>query len=182
MTPDLEAIKARLAAATPGPWIYDEWYGTEDGGWAAIGPHHEAGEGECDEPDGEPHERAKRDGALIAHAPTDLAALVAEVERLREDYEAACRDAAVRQSIADTRREAIERLEAVAECNAERLTAARAERDEARAEVERLRGLVAFYAPSFCPMHDTDAPTSNCDCAATEIAHAVRADGPGEGE
>jgi hypothetical protein len=45
---DLDPIKARLAAATPGPWVYS-----------------------CN------------DAYLIANAPTDLAALVAEVERLR---------------------------------------------------------------------------------------------------
>ena len=78
----------------------------------------------------------------LIETAADVPTLVAEVERLREDYEAARRDADVRQSIADTRQEAIERLEAVVECSAGRLTAARAERDEARTEVERLRGVL----------------------------------------
>jgi hypothetical protein len=47
MTPDqLSAIRARLDAATPGPWV------------------------------------AEREAILIAHAPTDLRALLDEVERL----------------------------------------------------------------------------------------------------
>jgi hypothetical protein len=66
---DLAPIKARLAAATPGPWreglnggssgitTEDEWRGMESMVHAGR--------------------------ALIAHAPTDMAGLVAEVERLR---------------------------------------------------------------------------------------------------
>jgi len=52
MNIDLDAIKARLDAATSGPWWTDD--------------------------------TAEMDAVLIAHAPGDLAALVAEVERLRE--------------------------------------------------------------------------------------------------
>lgn len=53
MSIDLDAIKARLSAATSGPWWTDE--------------------------------TAEMDAVLIAHAPGDIAALVAEVERLGGD-------------------------------------------------------------------------------------------------
>lgn len=73
---DLDAVKARLAAATkvyPAPWIADGFY-TEDPDqvWSADKDYAVAydvmGEGVAE---------------FIANAPTDLAALVAEVERLR---------------------------------------------------------------------------------------------------
>jgi len=71
---DLAAIRARLAAATPGPWrlqtcacgaVCDDAAAVKAGGVLVV---------ECaDDPDAD----------LIAHAPTDLAALLDEVERLR---------------------------------------------------------------------------------------------------
>lgn len=72
---DLEPIKARLAAAAPGPWYVtsEDGIGDERGAAIAVGPY---GVG-IDEPD----------AALIAHAPTDIAALIAEVERLRDGLE-----------------------------------------------------------------------------------------------
>jgi hypothetical protein len=68
---DIEAIKARLAAATHGPWYVDESLrGVEAQTY------------------GYPIEIVARtgraDAVLIAHAPGDIAALIAEVERLRE--------------------------------------------------------------------------------------------------
>jgi hypothetical protein len=83
----IDAIRARLDAATPGPWEARQWYGNDDGGWAAIGPHHESRDWNDDEPESDLHELAKRDAALIANAPADLRALLDEVERLtkRED-------------------------------------------------------------------------------------------------
>ena len=76
MTLDLDPIRARLAAATPGPWervpaivsdtrpadCYDIWAADD---WLCANIHH-------------------TDAALIANAPADMAALLAEVERLRE--------------------------------------------------------------------------------------------------
>jgi len=65
---DLDKIKARLAAATPGPWRGPE---------TAVGldctKHYE------------PPRLVMSPGnaAMITHAPTDLAALVVEVERER---------------------------------------------------------------------------------------------------
>lgn len=81
---DLEAIKARLAAATPGPWRAVEMthYG-EPGtgfGWVAGGKQP------CGAIMGEESGGAGmlEDAVFIAHAPEDIAALVAEVERLAE--------------------------------------------------------------------------------------------------
>jgi hypothetical protein len=90
---DLEAIKARIAKTTPGPW---EW---------SIRPKRHMlvsplsargfltvletqGDVEADYPCAKD---ADRD--LIQHAPTDLAALVAEVERLRAELTAERADA-----------------------------------------------------------------------------------------
>lgn len=76
-TLDLEAIQARLAAATPGPW-----YAHADdliGGWCVRTVETPPSEG--------PGEVAsfirEEDARLIAHARVDLEALVAEVEQLR---------------------------------------------------------------------------------------------------
>ena len=77
MSIDLEAIRARIAAATPGPWRsarnvkHAVMVGPEDAPRhiCAFGP---LSIGTAD------------DTALIAHAPADLASLCDEVERLRE--------------------------------------------------------------------------------------------------
>ena len=84
---DLEPIKERLAAATPGPWEMsydadDKWTSItgqpyDDGGQWLVCPEVATCEGEPD-----------ADSTFIAHAPEDIAALVAEVERLREQVEA----------------------------------------------------------------------------------------------
>lgn len=58
---DLQPIKSRLAAATPGPWRFTK-----------IRP------------------QPNPDADLIANAPQDLAALVAEVERLRDGIKKYC--------------------------------------------------------------------------------------------
>lgn len=72
---DLEPIKARLAAATPGPWESDIYPGSENwvyvGGVRGPGPSLELGAD------------SSGDAEFITNAPTDIAALVAEVERLR---------------------------------------------------------------------------------------------------
>jgi hypothetical protein len=88
-TSDLEAIKARLAAASPGPWHH----GSVDDRLHAVFDANADGE-ICTlyDVDGEgfPADAFQGDAAnaeLIAHAPTDLAALVAEVERLRGENE-----------------------------------------------------------------------------------------------
>lgn len=69
---DVEAIKAREAAATKGPW----WQG----------PHYRC---DVDSPVGNVRsfavftEQAERDAEFIAHARTDIPALLAEINRLR---------------------------------------------------------------------------------------------------
>ena len=72
---DLAPIKDRLAAAAPGPWqlVGDDWGDARvldgEGNLLALGPYGGA--------------ISAPDGRLIAGAPTDIAALIAEVERLR---------------------------------------------------------------------------------------------------
>jgi len=75
---DLEPLKSRLAAATPGPWEADESRtvvrrpGSSDSSVANV--------------------LEASDTELIAHAPADIAALIAEVERLRAVCETAVRE------------------------------------------------------------------------------------------
>lgn len=77
----LNAIKERVANATPGPWkvaydtddrdhVVDIWFGGEDNGHAEI---HDNGFG-----------NAPDNAKFISRAREDVSALVAEVERLRE--------------------------------------------------------------------------------------------------
>ena len=82
MTLDLEPIRARLAAATPGPWhTYGNTLAAELGR-CTCSPHYGAHEAHCGlEEIGQVMES---DAELIAATPADLAALLAEVERLRE--------------------------------------------------------------------------------------------------
>ncbi|PWJ22795.1 hypothetical protein ATK17_3964 [Branchiibius hedensis] len=94
---DLDAVKARLAAATPGPW---EWIGdsfddaepfvcTHMTRWDEHGPDlvvaadHGKTVLRAEGADWSAMSGKHADGDLIANAPTDIAALVAEVERLR---------------------------------------------------------------------------------------------------
>ena len=77
---DIEAIKGRLTAATPGPWRRDGNHRAKVRG----------GDGDTltrvvPESSDEPWSLTDEANAdLIAHAPGDIAALIAEVERLRE--------------------------------------------------------------------------------------------------
>lgn len=86
MTADLKAIRARLAAATPGPWhAWDRGIGYEVHKGAERDCLSEFGTGSehCDElNDGFRETFARGDADLIAHAPADLAALCDEVEAL----------------------------------------------------------------------------------------------------
>ena len=80
---DIEAIKARLAAATPGPWRHGPETDAKVGNVVDFGPPPTAPFAVlycADTRDA----RAQRlhDADLIAHAPTDIAALLAEVRRL----------------------------------------------------------------------------------------------------
>lgn len=87
MTLDLEPIRARLAAATPGPWFRRQigtlapevashhtttWYGSPCTEAVVTHGFHNDNDLDLD---------------LIANAPSDLAALLAEAERLRESVQ-----------------------------------------------------------------------------------------------
>lgn len=89
-------IRARLEAATPGPWNYDPrvgcvavYSGEKRNCLATDEPfiYYKPGVRVRDGWETDPQHRS--DAALIAHAPTDLADLLAEVERLREVLDAA---------------------------------------------------------------------------------------------
>ena len=76
MTLDLAAIKARLAAATPAPWHCAD----EDGYWFIYGSNNFQVHNTSNSAD---LKTAEANRLLIENAPTDLALLIAEVERLR---------------------------------------------------------------------------------------------------
>lgn len=122
---DLDAIEGRLAAATPGPWYLDE---SLRGVEATT--------------DGFPVEvvtwTTHADAVLIAHAPGDIAALVEEVGRLRA-VESDAERARVKADLWSY-------YEAFVLANgAEGITQLVVQRDEARAEVERLRSINDDY-------------------------------------
>lgn len=78
MTPlDLEAIEARLRAATPGPWAA-VWLSE-----ALKVAHRHAMPWFADDAPESYRPSKEADAALISHAPTDIASLLAEVRRLR---------------------------------------------------------------------------------------------------
>jgi hypothetical protein len=83
VTPDqLSAIRARLDAATPGPWEAGTASCCPDMGWVdgpkgAVCPQFTATK--------VTHSLDANDAELIANAPTDLRALLDEVERLKND-------------------------------------------------------------------------------------------------
>ena len=121
---DLDAIKARLAAATPGPWRHGPETDAKVGNVVDFGPPPTAPFAVlycADTRDA----RAQRlhDADLIAHAPTDIAALIAEVEALRSE--------------SLTMRQWAEEAAAAENANAQELR-------EARAEVARLRALLGL--------------------------------------
>jgi hypothetical protein len=82
VTPEeLDAIEARAREARPGPWGFELAVDpiANDHPWVQlIAPGGEVIAGDI------PHEETERDFAFIAHARTDIPALIAEVRRLRE--------------------------------------------------------------------------------------------------
>lgn len=74
---DLQPIKDRLAAATPGPWTASP--NVQPRGVAAVAQVNTV----LVLSSGPLYGSPMQDASLIANAPTDLAALVAEVERLQ---------------------------------------------------------------------------------------------------
>ena len=91
---DLDAIEARANAATDGPWsVYQTMHAepkvvNSTGHWPA---------GEVANASNSPADYGNADAEFIAHARTDVPALVAEVRRLREDAD---EDASVRDMLA----------------------------------------------------------------------------------
>ena len=75
MTDRLQEIRARLDAATPGPWNF----GRIAGDWGSVHTHGRTNVVINSEDDG----GYAADQDLIAHAPADIAWLLDEVERLR---------------------------------------------------------------------------------------------------
>lgn len=122
----LQDIRARLAAATPGPWTWDR--SNEKDEWGDCGPHlvsvetehhvwtHPAtgAKREYDIPvhqiitasgfDASSIGVENADADLIAHAPADLAALTAALDAvlsLHRDYEGFCGDCGGRMDFID---------------------------------------------------------------------------------
>ena len=88
---DLDAIKARAEAATPGPWRQepDTFAGRVWVQRCAGGRWFNSKQADC-EPlfavrGGDAYKQREADAGFIAHARTDVPELVAEVERLREE-------------------------------------------------------------------------------------------------
>jgi len=140
----LDAIKARLAAATPGPWVlqgaqsdYDiSGEGERVNGWT-VGPRVL----EIDLRD--PRHLKLADAELIANAPSDLKALLEEVERLRGEVDG-CVTAieslrAERNALRERLREVAQIL--IAEVGAEGPMDAEDAARKAVARMERLREL-----------------------------------------
>lgn len=73
----LDEIRARLEAATPGPWSADYWHGDPLQTWAVT---DDAGVKELAVAD----ELTEADALLIAHAPEDLRILLAVAEAAAE--------------------------------------------------------------------------------------------------
>lgn len=78
--PDLDAIKTRLAAATPGPWTP-----TKQDDIAGGQVYGADGLVVCEMTFARPEDVSDANADFIGNAPADLAALVAEVERLRKE-------------------------------------------------------------------------------------------------
>lgn len=76
---DLDAIRARVDGATPGMWY---WWPLDPRPHFQVGPTESAPVAEVYGPT----ERGA-DAEFIAHARTDVPALLAEVERLREELD-----------------------------------------------------------------------------------------------
>ena len=94
MSLDMEAIKARETAATEGPWAYgSDWTHycvaqvLPGGNWAFLRIVESANQNSARDFSGADYYgvRRKADAEFIAHARTDIPALVNEVESLRSE-------------------------------------------------------------------------------------------------
>ena len=91
---DLDPIRTRLEAASPGPWRWEDWGAPpvdHEGSAYTLASDELVGsdllpgltKAICTAARATSSWRNPADAALIAHAPSDIAALIAEVERLR---------------------------------------------------------------------------------------------------
>lgn len=101
MSIDLDAIRARVDAATPGPWRVVQEHGRDiaDEGYSRIWIQAEAGEQhdiadliDDDSANGSP--LADENAEFIAHARQDITDLLAEVDQLRAELARAAVDEA----------------------------------------------------------------------------------------
>ena len=101
--PSVTEMQRITGAMTPPPWKATTWYGSDEGGHAAVGPHHKSCDGDgCDhapESSCSDVERADKDAAGIAvlhnaaDALLEIAAAAQERQRAvdREDWDAITR-------------------------------------------------------------------------------------------
>lgn len=155
---DVQKLRALLAVATARPWLADVWYGTDDGGWAAIGPHcvESEADGFDDTPESVSYDQAMADADLIAGAVNALPELLDEVERLRVSASSAERRAEEAEAQVDASQSVLReicetccaalgggfetiKISVLVRIIRDRLHAIEAERDALRAEVERMK-------------------------------------------
>ncbi|GEM_PF-2276756 len=80
----LNAIKERVAKATPGEWFYDSYTVCTDEIFDGDGGLIETVTIDYADRHGDVHSKEETDAQFVAHARQDVPALIAEVERLRE--------------------------------------------------------------------------------------------------
>jgi hypothetical protein len=141
--PQISEIQARLKAISPGaPWIVERtsthnWIGSPTGDgkvWVIVFSNER---GEAFKPEVTPRNDANAD--FIAHAPTDMAALDAEVKRLSQRERELVREAKRAEEWSNANESVNkEHLETMSD-GMDRLTAQLAERDK---EIQRLQALL----------------------------------------
>ena len=84
---DLDPIRTRLEAASPGPWRWEDWgdppLDHEHNAYTLASDELGLTKAICTAAEATSMWKNPADADLIAHAPSDIAALLAEVERLR---------------------------------------------------------------------------------------------------
>lgn len=154
-----ERVAELLAAVAPGSWEAGVWYGSDEGGWAARGPHRRGSE-DGEEPGSTVELQARADAALIAAAP-DLARLVlaqaAELERLRAGEQPAIATAedVLRNTLACLAQGGGTAYDA-SQLHGARLTIEAFAKDlgEARAEIERMHAQLVRYQAALAHIAD----------------------------
>lgn len=157
---EIERLREIAGKATQGEWPAATWYGSMDGGFAAIGPHHLTPDGESDEPGGVAETRALADARHIAafNPPTALALL----DRL-EAAEKAVDECLLRDEFNKGQREkAIARIDAL------------------EAEVVKLRA-VADAVPAVIAEADRETVSFQKLRVALKAANEARPDAGGKG-